>query len=41
VGTLGYLAAAAVCFPIVRARQWYYDCVVDGVLFVPLLLCAV
>lgn len=41
VGTLCYLAAAAVCFPIARARQWYFDCVVDGVLFVPLLLCAV
>jgi hypothetical protein len=41
LGTVGYLAAAAVCFPIARARQWYYDYVVDGVLFVPLLLCAV
>jgi len=41
VGTVGYLAAAAVCFPIARARQWYYDYVVDGVLFVPLLLGAV
>ena len=41
LGTVGYLAAAAVCFPIARVRQWYYDCVVDGVLFVPLLLCAV
>lgn len=41
VGTAGYLAAAAVCFPIAKARQWYYDFVVDGVLFVPLLLCAV
>jgi 4-hydroxybenzoate polyprenyltransferase len=35
---VGYLGITALAFPAASRRQWYYDWLVDGVLFVPVIV---